>query len=123
MPATATLLLCALATFVLTVCPGPGVLDVIARPVPQGRRAGFVSMFGIEAGEVAWIAAAATGVAALLSASADALNLLRFAGAAYLIFLGIQRWRALERPSTPEPAQLGRMFAQGFLTQLINPKV
>src|SRR5881409_1920582 len=123
MPAVTTMLLFALATFLLTVSPGPGVLYVTARSVSQGRRAGFVSMFGIEAGELAWIAAAATGVAALLSASAEALNFLRFAGAAYLIYLGIQRWREVERLSPPQPARLGAMFAQGFLTQLVNPKV
>src|SRR5437867_10666117 len=123
MPSTTTFALFALATFLLTISPGPGVLYVTARTVSQGRRAGFVSMFGIEAGEVAWIGAAATGVAALLSASADALNVLRFAGAAYLVYLGIQRWRHVERLSATEPARLGPMFAQGFITQLVNPKV
>jgi threonine/homoserine/homoserine lactone efflux protein len=123
MPGATTLLLFAIATFILTISPGPGVLYVTARSVSQGRRAGFVSMFGIEAGEVAWIVAAATGVAALLSASADAINILRYAGAAYLIYLGIQRWREVERLSAPERARLGSIFAQGFLTQLVNPKV
>src|SRR6184192_980595 len=73
-----TVLLFALATFLLTVSPGPGVLYVTARSLAQGRRAGFASMFGIEFGEVVWIAAAATGVAALLSASVTALDALRF---------------------------------------------
>src|SRR5437016_5196433 len=88
-----TLLLFGLATLLLTVSPGPGVLYVTARTLSQGRRAGFASMLGIESGEVAWLAAAATGVAALLSASVQALTILRFAGAAYLIYLGVQRWR------------------------------
>src|SRR2546428_10797419 len=88
-----TVLLFALATFLLTVSPGPGVLYVTARSLAQGRRAGFASMFGIELGEVVWIAAAATGVAALLSASAATLDGLRLAGAAYLVYLGIHRWR------------------------------
>ena len=123
MPAPTTLLLFALATFLLTVSPGPGVLYVTARTVSQGRRAGFASMFGIEAGEVVWIATAATGLAAVLSASTQVLDVLRFGGAAYLIFLGIQRWREIERPVTPSPARLGRIFAQGFVTQIVNPKV
>jgi threonine/homoserine/homoserine lactone efflux protein len=118
-----TLPLFALAAFLLTVSPGPGVLYVTARSVAQGRRAGFVSMFTIEAGEVVWIAAAATGVAALLSASVSALTVLRFAGAAYLIYLGVQRWRRAEQVEAPSGAQLGRVFAQGFVTQLLNPKV
>ncbi|TMC84597.1 MAG: LysE family translocator [Chloroflexi bacterium] len=123
MPGLTTLLLFGLATFILTISPGPGVLYVTARSLAQGRRAGFASMFGIEAGEVVWIAAAATGVAAILSASVSALTFLRFAGAAYLIFLGIQRWREAGAADTPEPAGSGRIFAQGFVTQLLNPKV
>ncbi len=123
MPSPTTLLLFALATFLLTVTPGPGVLYVTARSLAQGRRAGFASMFGIESGEVVWIATAATGVAAVLSASVSALAFLRFAGAAYLIFLGVQRWREAGAAAQPEPARLGRIFAQGFVTQLLNPKV
>ena len=118
-----TVLLFALATFLLTVSPGPGVLYVTARSLAQGRRAGFASMFGIEFGEVVWIAAAATGVAALLSASVTSLDALRFAGAAYLVYLGIQRWRQAAAVTAPLPAPLGRIFLQGFVTQLLNPKV
>jgi len=123
MPGPTTLLLFALATFLLTVTPGPGVLYVTARSVSQGRPAGFASMIGIESGEVVWLAAAATGVGALLSASTQALDVLRFVGAAYLIYLGVQRWREGDRPVTPAPARLGRVFVQGFATQLVNPKV
>ena len=123
MPSDTTLVLFALATFLLTVSPGPGVLYVTARSLAQGRRAGFASMFGIEFGEVVWIAAAATGVAALLSASVTALDALRFAGAAYLVYLGIQRWRQAGAVTAPLPAPLGRIFLQGFVTQLLNPKV
>lgn len=122
-PAPATLVLFAIATFLLTVSPGPGVLYVVARSVSQGRRAGFASMFGIEAGEVVWIVAAATGVAALLAASEQALGVLRYAGAGYLIYLGVQRWREVDRPAAPERAPLPKIFAQGVITQLINPKV
>ncbi|TMD36044.1 MAG: LysE family translocator [Chloroflexi bacterium] len=123
MPGVTTILLFGLATFILTISPGPGVLYVTARSLAQGRRAGFASMFGIEAGELMWIAAAATGVAAVLSASVSALTFLRFAGAAYLVFLGIQRWRDAGVSETPQPACLGRVFAQGFVTQILNPKV
>lgn len=123
MPPSTTLLLFALATLILCATPGPGVLYVSARTVAQGRRAGFASMFGIESGEVVWIIAAATGVAALLSASIAALTVVRFAGAVYLIFLGVQRWRAVGLPLVPERAPWKRIFAQGFVTQLLNPKV
>jgi threonine/homoserine/homoserine lactone efflux protein len=118
-----TLLLFALATLLLTASPGPGVLYVTARSIAQGRRAGFASMFGIESGELLWLAATATGLAALLAASAAALNVLRFAGAAYLIYLGVQRWRNAEEVVTPSRERLGRIFAQGLVTQLVNPKV
>ena len=123
MPHATTLLFFAVATLILTASPGPGVIYVAARTLAQGRRAGFASMFGIESGEVVWIAAAATGLAALLAASADALTVLRYGGAAYLIYLGIQRWRQSEKVETPRPAPLARIFAQGFLTQILNPKV
>jgi threonine/homoserine/homoserine lactone efflux protein len=122
-PSVTTLLLFALATLILTASPGPGVLYVAARSFAQGRRGGFASMFGIESGEVVWIVAAATGVSALLAASAAALTVLRLAGAAYLIVLGIQRWRRIGTFVVPERAPIGRIFAQGFVTQLLNPKV
>lgn len=118
-----TLVFFALATLVLTASPGPGVIYVSARALSQGRRAGFASMFGIEFGEVVWIAGAATGLAALLATSTAALTFLRFGGAAYLIYLGIQRWRHVETVATPRPASAGRIFMQGFVTQLLNPKV
>jgi threonine/homoserine/homoserine lactone efflux protein len=80
-------------------------------------------MFGIESGEVIWLVATATGLAALLSASGAALTLLRFAGAAYLIVIGIQRWRHVGMVAVPDRAPIGRIFAQGVVTQLLNPKV
>jgi threonine/homoserine/homoserine lactone efflux protein len=112
MPSPTTLLFFALATFLLTASPGPGVLYVVARSVSQGRRAGFASMFGIESGEVVWIAAAAAGLAALLATSMSALTFLRFAGAAYLVYLGVQRWRSAELPASPQAARLGRIYVQ-----------
>ena len=123
MPSSTTLLFFALATLLLTASPGPGVLYVAARTLSQGRRAGFASMFGIEFGEVVWIAAVGTGLAALLATSVSALTVLRFAGAAYLIYLGVQRWRSAEVVETPAPAKVVRIFAQGFMTQILNPKV
>lgn len=119
----ATILFFAAATLLLTASPGPGVLYVTMRSVSQGRRAGFASMFGIESGELVWLAAAATGVAALLAASVSALTFLHFAGAAYLIYLGIQRWRTAEVVATLAPTRVARLYAQGLVTQLLNPKV
>jgi threonine/homoserine/homoserine lactone efflux protein len=123
MPSLTTLVLFAVATLILTVSPGPGVIYVVSRSLAQGRRGGFASMLGIESGEVVWLLAAATGMAALLAASRDALTFLRFAGAAYLIVLGIQRWRHVGELVVPQRQPIGRIFAQGLLTQLLNPKV
>lgn len=123
MPTLTTLLLFALVTFLLTASPGPGVLYVIARSLSQGRRAGFASMFGIESGEIVWLAAVGTGLAALLESSVSALTVLRFAGAAYLIYLGIQRWRSAEKIVTRKGGGLARLYGQGLVTQLVNPKV
>src|SRR3982074_1796988 len=123
MPSATTPLLFALETLIPTASPGPCVIYVVSRSLAQGRRGGFASMFGIETGEVLWLFATATGLAALLAASSNALTFLRFAGAAYLIVLGIQRWRRVGELVVPEQAPIGRIFAQGFLTQLLNPKV
>src|SRR5205814_3837285 len=108
MPGTTTLLFFALATLLLTASPGPGVLYVTSRSLAQGRRVGFVSMVAIESGELVWLAAAATGVAALLSASVSALSFLRFGGAAYLVYLGVQRWRHAAEAAAPQRSEPGR---------------
>jgi threonine/homoserine/homoserine lactone efflux protein len=123
MPTPTIFALFALTTLLLTISPGPGVLYVTARTLSQGRAAGFASMFGIEFGEVLWLAAAATGLAALLSASTQALGVLRWAGAAYLVYLGVQRWRHADEPPAPRRAALARVFGQGVVTQILNPKV
>lgn len=103
MPGLITVLLFALATMILTVSPGPGVLCVAARSLDQGR-AGFSLIFGIEFGEVVWIAAGSTGVATLLSTSIAAMSVLCYAGAAYLAWASSAgarwaagRWRSLRR--------------------------
>jgi threonine/homoserine/homoserine lactone efflux protein len=128
MPSLATLLVFVGASAALVATPGPGVLYVVGRSIDQGRRAGLVSMFAIEAAEVVYVLAAAIGVTALLATSAAALDTLRYGGAAYLIVLGVRRWRAAgegEKPvDQPSAAPSGRrVFAQGFVVQLLNPKV
>jgi threonine/homoserine/homoserine lactone efflux protein len=122
-PDPTTISLFALATAILTASPGPGVLYLVARTAHQGRRAGFASMAGIESGEVLWLVATASGVAAILSASQQVLGGLRFAGAAYLVYLGVQRWRGAGRVEPQGPDRLPRIYVQGIVTQLLNPKV
>lgn len=123
MPSATTLLFFALATLLLTASPGPGVLYVWARCLSQGRGAGFASMLGIESGEVVWLVAVATGVTALLATSVSALTVLRIAGALYLVYLGVQRWRSSDPVATPSPQPILRIFTQGVVTQVLNPKV
>jgi len=126
MPSPALLAVFALATFVLTATPGPGVLYVVGRSVGGGRRAGLASMLGIETGEAVYIAASALGITALLATSALALSVVRYAGAAYLVILGIQAWRhpeAEETPDAPRPASRWNAYGRGLVVQLLNPKV
>jgi threonine/homoserine/homoserine lactone efflux protein len=124
MPDAATLLLFALTSLLLVAMPGPGVLYIVGRTVDQGRRAGVASMAGIEAAEVVYVGAAAVGLSALLASSATAFDTVRYLGAAYLVYLGVRRWR--EGASDPEaaaPASVRRIFTEGFVVQLLNPKV
>ncbi|MEA2125447.1 MAG: hypothetical protein QOI80_2229 [Solirubrobacteraceae bacterium] len=124
MPDLSTLLLFALASFVLVALPGPGVLYVVGRSADQGRRAGIASMLGIEAAELMYVGAAALGLSALLASSATAFDSVRYAGAAYLVYLGIRRWLAGEgEQAAAAPASVRRIFAEGFVVQLLNPKV
>lgn len=120
------LLLFMAAGLLLNLTPGPDLLYIAARSLGQGWRAGAASALGISAGSLVHTAAAAFGLSMLLRASPLAYELLRYAGAAYLIYLGTRL--LLERrgnttlaalPATPMRA----IFLQGFLTNVMNPKV
>lgn len=125
MPSLTTLLLFLSASVALLVIPGPAVTFIVARSVQHGRSAGLVSVLGVHAGSVVHIAAAAFGLSALLASSAIAFSVVKYVGAAYLIFLGI---RQLRRPKedpeapTPEPAPAWRLFRQGAVVNILNPK-
>jgi threonine/homoserine/homoserine lactone efflux protein len=113
-------------TFVLVATPGPGVLYVVGRSIDQGRRAGLVSMLAIESAELVYVLATAFGLAAVLASSANALDAVRIAGGAYLIVIGIRRWRRDEDHGAGGGGAVPsgrRVFAQGFVVQLMNPKV
>ncbi len=127
MPDLRLLAVFALATFVLTAVPGPGVLYVVGRSVGGGRRSGFASMLGIETSEAVYIAGAALGITALLAASPVALSVLRYGGAAYLVLLGIRAWRhdGHEEDPAGEPSSRRHWgaYGRGLVVQLLNPKV
>jgi threonine/homoserine/homoserine lactone efflux protein len=126
MPSPGLLAVFAAATFALTATPGPGVLYVVGRSIGGGRRIGLASMLGIETGEAVYIAAAALGLTAVLATSAIALSVVRYAGAAYLVILGIRAWR---RPEGVASADAGPAagpwgaYGRGLVVQLLNPKV
>src|SRR5215210_1069443 len=91
MPETSTIALFSAAALGLLLIPGPAVFYIVTRSIDQGRRAGLVSVLGIHCGSFVHIAAAAFGVSALIASSAVAFNVVKYIGAAYLIFLGIKR--------------------------------
>ena len=120
-----TLLVFAAASAALIATPGPSVIFIVTRSLEGGRRAGLVSMLGVETGALLHVAAAALGLSALLTSSATAFAVVRYAGAAYLILLGLQALRrhaGSAREAAPSPGP-GRLFRQGVLVNALNPKV
>jgi threonine/homoserine/homoserine lactone efflux protein len=122
-----SLVLFVIAGLVLNLTPGPDLLYITARSLGQGARAGAASALGIAAGCLVHTAAAALGISVLLQAMPLAYDAIRLAGAAYLIFLGVQALLsagALPRGHGPlPPAPLAQVFWQGFVTNVLNPKV
>jgi threonine/homoserine/homoserine lactone efflux protein len=122
----ATLLVFMAAGLTLNLTPGPDMLYVAARSTAEGRAAGVVSALGIAAGTLVHIAALALGLSALLDAVPLAYDAVRLAGAGYLVWLGA---RALLRPGAAAgaaalaPASRWRVFRQGAVTNVLNPKV
>jgi threonine/homoserine/homoserine lactone efflux protein len=113
------------ASVVLLLTPGPAVLFIVARSVEQGRTAGLVSVLGIHLGTIIHIVAAAVGLSALIVSSALAFSIVKYLGAAYLIWIGIRtlmgRDPDADAPVVPaEP--LRRVFRDGFVVNLFNPK-
>lgn len=123
MPSLTSLVTFAVAALLLNLAPGPDMLYVIDRSVGQGRRAGVVSALGIFVGCLFHIAAAAIGLAALLRSSLLAFDLIRYAGAIYLVYLGIRALQArttgLETPDV-DSAPLAAIFRQGVITNILN---
>lgn len=125
MPEFSTLLLFMVAAGVLLVTPGPAVLYIVARSIDQGRLAGFVSTLGIGVGTLFHVAAAALGVSALLVSSALAFNIVKYLGAAYLIYLGVRTLLTRQEPTQPQAfvhKKLSHVFYQGVVVNLLNPK-
>lgn len=109
---------------ILVFMPGPNTLYIVARSIQQGRLAGFVSSLGVQVGTMVHIVAASLGLSALLVSSAVAFNVVKYAGAAYLIFLGIKTLLSREKieAARVRKAALGRVLYQGIVVNLLNPK-
>lgn len=125
MPELSTLLLFAAASFALIVIPGPAVLYVVTRSLDQGRGAGLASVAGVSLGAYVHIIAAAVGLSAVLSASAVAFGIVKYAGAAYLVYLGVRKLVSkpvLEPSQAVKPQPLGKIFLEGIVVNILNPK-
>ncbi len=115
-----------IAALALFIIPGPAVLYIITRSLAGGRRAGLVSVAGIHMGSLVHIAAAIAGLSALLATSAVAFATVKWAGAAFLVYLGVRaflnRADTGAHPTAPQPAPLRAVFRQGFVVNALNPK-
>src|SRR5215468_1394053 len=127
MPAATSLLGFALLSLGIAVTPGPNMIYVLSRSITQGPAAGIVSLGGVALGFVFYLLCAAFGITALLLAIPFAYDALRFAGAGYLLWLA---WQAV-KPGGRSPFQVRelaidsprKLFAMGFATNLLNPKI
>jgi threonine/homoserine/homoserine lactone efflux protein len=127
MPETATLIAFGLIAFGIVITPGPNMIYLVSRSISQGPKAGLISLAGVASGFLFYMLAAALGISALLFAVPYAYDVLRFGGAAYLLWLA---WQAV-RPGGRSPFEVRhlpkdgprKLFLMGLMTNLLNPKV
>lgn len=125
MPEPTQLYLFVVASLILLLTPGPAVLYIVARSINQGRIAGIISVLGIEFGALFHIAAATLGISALLLSSALAFSIVKYLGAAYLIYLGVYKLLSREETQHNEIVareSLKKIFWQGVIVNVLNPK-
>lgn len=125
MPSATTYGLFVLAAVTLLVIPGPAVLYIVSRSVDQGRAAGLASVLGVTTGTLIQIAFAVVGLSSLVLASAVAFDVVKYAGAAYLLVLGVRRLLSREHvdlTTRRPPRTLRRLYAQGVVVNTLNPK-
>jgi threonine/homoserine/homoserine lactone efflux protein len=125
MPSPSHYALFVAAAMTLLVIPGPAVLYVVGRSVARGRAAGVASVLGIHVGTLVHVAAAAIGLSSLLVASAVAFSVVKYAGAAYLIVLGVRRLLGRDGAAagmTIAAGDLRRDFRRGIVVNVLNPK-
>lgn len=125
MPSSSTYAVFLATAIALLLVPGPAVLYVVTRSIEMGRGGGIASVAGITTGTIAYVALAAAGLSSLLLASTASFDAVRYAGAAYLVFLGVRRLlgRGLDEPGEEvAPRTHRRAYAQGVVVNLTNPK-
>jgi threonine/homoserine/homoserine lactone efflux protein len=113
-----------LAALVIAAVPGPGIFYVAARTLAGGRKAGIASAFGTALGGLVHVIAGGLGVSAIILASAQLFTLLKFAGALYLIWLGIKTFReaGVSQPEQTAPVGASQAFRDGVVVEALNPK-
>jgi threonine/homoserine/homoserine lactone efflux protein len=124
MPELHTFVIFAVASAAFLAVPGPSVIYIVSRSLAEGRTAGIVSALGIQAGGLVHVIAATIGVSALLASSATAFSVVKYAGAAYLIYLGVRKLREPDHgpERADEPVARKRLFWQGVVVNSLNPK-
>ena len=125
MPDASTFLLFAAASLAFLIVPGPSVIYIVTRSLVHGRRGGLTSALGVQVGGLVHVVGATIGVSALIASSATAFTVVKYAGAAYLVFLGLRRLLARNErePEAPPPSTpASRLFWQGTLVNVLNPK-
>jgi threonine/homoserine/homoserine lactone efflux protein len=125
MPSPSTYVLFVATALAILAIPGPAVLYVIVRSIEQGRRAGLESVLGITTGTLVHVTLATVGLASLVLASKTAFDAVRYAGAAYLIYLGVRRLLTPRTEAGPEgrgPRSRRDLYMQGLIVNLLNPK-
>jgi threonine/homoserine/homoserine lactone efflux protein len=127
-PAVSDLLVFALTAFILIVVPGPSVLFTVGRALTVGRRGALLTVLGNAGGLYVQVLAVAFGVGAVIEASAVVYTVLKYAGAAYLVYLGVQairrrRWLAAAGDALAAPTQTRRVLREGFVVGVTNPKM
>jgi len=113
-----------LAAIIIAVTPGPGAVISMSTGLRHGYRAALVAILGLQTAILIHLAVVAVGLGALLAASETAFDVVKFVGAAYLVWLGIQKWRAPALPVSGAETRIGRqgLYLQGLLVNLTNPK-
>ncbi|MGZ4338776.1 MAG: LysE family translocator [Gaiellaceae bacterium] len=124
MPSASAFALFCLASAALAAVPGPAVTYIVMHSVDKGRRAGLASAAGVASGGLVHVAAATVGLSALVASSVTAFTAVKLAGAAYLIVVGIRRVVGRDESEQVQapPAALGRLYRQGVIVNVFNPK-